>query len=97
MFDIGEPLFNALATPIRNSDSGLEFAERLKIAHDTAVGVVASEFTQTDRIFINQIGNFFTIPSICFSATASSFLCKLPQRLQLYSSIFKGLVLNTNT
>ncbi|UKJ06931.1 TlpA disulfide reductase family protein [Solitalea lacus] len=46
--EIVEPLFNSLAASIRNSASGLEFSERLKIAHSTAVGAMAPEFIQAD-------------------------------------------------
>lgn len=43
-----EPAYNALATSIRESEGGLEFAKQIHAAKTTAVGVMAPDFTQND-------------------------------------------------
>lgn len=43
-----EPLYNKLSKKLRKTPSGLDFAKRLELAKKTAVGQIATEFTQPD-------------------------------------------------
>ena len=43
-----EPLYNKLSKKLRKTPSGLDFAKKLELARKTAVGQIATEFTQPD-------------------------------------------------
>ncbi len=45
-----EPIFEKLATTIKNSPSGVAFKDRIETAKKTGVGVMAMEFTQNDTL-----------------------------------------------
>ena len=45
-----EPIFEKLATTIKNSPSGVAFKDRIETAKKTGVGVMAMDFTQNDTL-----------------------------------------------
>ena len=45
-----EPIFEQLATTIKNSPSGVAFKDRIETAKKTGVGVMAMDFTQNDTL-----------------------------------------------
>ena len=45
-----EPIFEKLATTIKNSPSGVAFKDRIETAKKTGVGIMAMDFTQNDTL-----------------------------------------------